>query len=95
MEFIYAGVPLVSAIYFFADDTLMLIKATSSANCLQHILNLYEDVSDQMINKEKTFTLLSPNTVSHVRDEVAAVLGVGHTTKSEKYLGLPVYIGKS
>jgi len=88
------GAPAVSHL-FFADDTLMLIKASAShAECLQQILSLYEDVSGQMVNKEKTSIMFSPNTSKHVRDQVLTALGVEHTAKNEKYLGLPIYIGK-
>jgi hypothetical protein len=96
MGFVFVGVHLESAIYFFADDTLMLINATaSSATCLQHILNMYEHVSEQMINKEKTSIMFSPNTSAHVKDQVLATFGVEHTANNEKYMGLSIYIGKS
>jgi ribonuclease HI len=89
------GAPRISHL-FFADDTLMLINATASnANCLQHILNMYEDVSGQVINKEKTSIMFSPNTSPHVKDQVLTTFGVDHTANNEKYLGLPIYIGKS
>ena len=38
--------------------------------------------------------MFSPNTSKHVRDQVLTALGVEHTAKNEKYLGLPIYIGK-
>jgi hypothetical protein len=90
------GAPCVSHLFFFADDTLMLIKATtSSVYSLQHILNLYEGVSGQMINKDKTSIMFSPNTPTHMRDQVLMALGTSQSANNEKYLGLPVYIGKS
>jgi hypothetical protein len=74
---------------------LTLIKASAShAECLQHILSLYEDASGQMVNKEKTSIMFSPNTSKHVRHQVLTALGVEHTAKNKKYLGLPIYIGK-
>ena len=54
------GAPAVSHL-FFADDTLMLIKASAShAECLQQILSLYQDVSGQMVNKEKNIHYVQP-----------------------------------
>jgi hypothetical protein len=92
---ICSGAPYVSHL-FFADDTLMLIKATGpSANCLQQILELYVEVSGQMVNKDKTSIMFSPNTSPQVKDLVLNELGIQYTAKNEKYLGLPVYIGKS
>jgi hypothetical protein len=47
----------------FADDSLILIRATEGdAKQLQDILDLYESVSGQMINKAKSVVLFSRNT---------------------------------
>jgi hypothetical protein len=47
----------------FADDSLILIRATEGdAKQLQDILDLYESVSGQMINKAKSAVLFSRNT---------------------------------
>jgi hypothetical protein len=54
---------------FFADDTLILLKATTKgARSLQHILELYEEVSSQMLNKDKTSIMFSPNTPQQIRN---------------------------
>jgi len=81
---------------FFADDTLILLKATTKgARSLQHILELYEEVSGQMINKDKTSIMFSPNTPQQIRNLILSELGITSIANNEKYLGLPVYIGKS
>ncbi|WVZ92789.1 hypothetical protein U9M48_038829, partial [Paspalum notatum var. saurae] len=54
-----------------------------------------QGASGQKINKDKTSIMFSPNAPTHVRDHVLRVLGIDHTAKNKKYLGLPVYIGKS
>lgn len=54
---------------FFADDSLILMKATNgSAAELKRILDVYESVSGQMINKDKSSILFSPNTGAAVRN---------------------------
>jgi len=81
---------------FFADDTLILIKAIeSSARALQKILELYEEVSGQMINKDKTCIMFSPNTTQQTQLLGLIELKITKLASNEKYLGLPVYIGKS
>ena len=47
----------------FADDSLLLLKVDDeNATCLQQVLQLYEDCSGQVINKEKSSVLFSRNT---------------------------------
>lgn len=47
----------------FANDSLLLLKVDQeNARCLQHVLQLYEDCSGQVINKEKSSVLFSRNT---------------------------------
>jgi hypothetical protein len=54
---------------FFADDTLILLKATvRGARCLHQVLELYEEVSGQMVNKDKTTIMFSPNTSQQTKD---------------------------
>lgn len=81
---------------FFADDSLILIKASvQGARKLQHILELYEDASGQMINKEKTTTMFSPKTNEEVKNQMLAELGIVQIVRNDKYLGLPVYTRNS
>jgi hypothetical protein len=81
---------------FFADDSLIFIKASVlEARHLQHILSLYEEASGQMINKDKTVVMYSSNTPTNVKMQIMAELSITHITQNEKYLGLPVHIGKS
>jgi len=61
----------------FADDSLILFRANGSdAQHVQGILDLYEECSGQMINKEKSAIMFSPNTRSDVRESVMRALSI-------------------
>jgi hypothetical protein len=89
------GTPCVSHL-LFADDSLILMKATdSNTACLRDLLQVYEVCSGRQINKEKSAILFSKNTKLSVRANIKQVLEVQSETINEKYLGLPVYISRS
>lgn len=81
---------------FFADDSLILMRARNEeAQELKRILGIYERVSRQMINKDKSSILFSPNTTRAVRVQMKATLSISQEKWGERYLGLPVSIGIS
>jgi hypothetical protein len=80
----------------FADDSLVLIKATSeSARTLQNVLQLYEMCSGQTINFDKSSVMFSENTSNARRNQVLGELHIRAEARTEKYLGLPIYVGRS
>lgn len=80
----------------FADDSLLLLKVNQeNATHLQNALHLYEVCSGQTINKEKSSVLFSKNCGEAARIDFLATLGVSQEAKSERYVGLPVYMGTS
>jgi hypothetical protein len=79
----------------FADDSLLLLKSDErSASHLRNILQLYEDCSGQMINKEKSSIMFSRNAGGERKALFKANLGISVEALNEKYLGLPVYMGR-
>jgi len=89
------GAPKVNHL-FFADDSLILMRARASdALELRRILDVYEKASGQVINKEKSSMMFSPNTGQHDRSLMRSNLSITDEASTEKYLGLPVNIGKS
>jgi hypothetical protein len=89
------GAPSINHL-LFADDSLVLIKATKdSARTLQNILQLYEVCSGQTINFDKSSVMFSRNTSHGRRQEVLVELNIRAEARTEKYLGLPVYVGRS
>nr|AAP53315.2 retrotransposon protein, putative, unclassified [Oryza sativa Japonica Group] len=89
------GAPSVSHL-LFADDSLILCRANGGeAQQLQTILQIYEECSGQVINKDKSAVMFSPNTSSLEKGAVMAALNMQRETTNEKYLGLPVFVGRS
>lgn len=80
----------------FADDSLILMKANeANVTCLKNILALYEECSGQKINKEKSSIVFSKNTSTENREEVKNLLEIQSEATNDKYLGLPIHIGRS
>jgi hypothetical protein len=90
------GADLMVSHLLFADDSLILCKANEeNAIKLKEILTVYDDCSGQVINTEKSAVMFSPNTGDTQRRQVTDILSICLETRSEKYLGLPVYVGRS
>jgi hypothetical protein len=81
---------------FFADDSVLLIKANEEeAKDRRDTLDLYENCSGQCINAEKSAIMFSKNCRHQKRVAVKAALAIQRDAWNEKYLGLPVYVGRS
>ncbi len=80
----------------FTDDSLLLSKASvEECENILNILDTYEKSSGQKINREKTSLFVSPNTKETTQAKITNLLGASSTSTIEKYLGLPIVIGKS
>jgi hypothetical protein len=80
----------------FAADSLVLIKANKeSAKSLQKVLQLYEICSGQTVNYAKSSVMFSANTREPQKQQVLQELNIRSEARTEKYLGLPVYVGRS
>lgn len=92
---ICANAPSITHL-LFADDALLFLKANQeNATYLQYVLQVYEACSGQMINKDKSFVLFSKNTCQTAGDEFLSTLGLAQGVRTDKYLGLPIYMGRS
>ena len=81
---------------FFADDSLILMRARENdAKELKYILELYEQAAGQKVNRDKSSIMFSPNTSQEIRSEIKSCLSIVSEARSERYLGLPISIGKS
>jgi hypothetical protein len=77
------GAPMVSHL-LFANDSLILFRAKEGdAQKLQEILNLYEVCSGQMINKDKSAIVFSPNTGENDHGRVMHALNIQRATMND------------
>ncbi len=89
------GGPRVSHL-FFADDSIIFCNAnTEECEALLELLKTYEHASGQKINSGKTALFFSHNAQQDCRQIILNLFGTSTTTQFEKYLGLPLVIGKA
>ena len=80
---------------FFADNNLLFCRARmEDLQVIQHILGRYEQVSGQQINRTKTTLFFSKAVVEEKKREILNFLGVPNIKEYEKYLGLPIVVGR-
>lgn len=89
------GSPLLSHL-FFADDSLLFLKATAS-NCqrMSYLLNIYCVASKQEINFSKSNIFFSPNVPVPLKVQLCSILKVREDVYPGKYIGLPTVWGRS
>ncbi|OMO70912.1 reverse transcriptase [Corchorus capsularis] len=81
---------------FFADDSILFLRASrGDSDGILGILKDFEVASGQQINIDKSSVLFSANTPPLVRVSIMSHLGVQRILERDKYLGLPIMIGKS
>ncbi|XP_012835792.1 PREDICTED: uncharacterized protein LOC105956483 [Erythranthe guttata] len=87
--------PSVSCLCF-ADDTLVFCKATpDNAHTLHRILQDYAAASGQVVNLEKSTMSFCPTTPHGTKNAIQTILGFAIVERHEKYLGMPLTLGKS
>lgn len=78
----------------FADD--IIIFASTDRCSLQLIMNTltaYEEIPDQLVSKEKSHFMLTPNTSQQVVDLISNITAFSKKNSLISYLGCPLYIG--
>ncbi|EEC66671.1 hypothetical protein OsI_32959 [Oryza sativa Indica Group] len=89
------GAPILTHL-FFADDSLLLLKATESvANEMKQIILDYERSSGQIVNRDKSVVMFSSNMDEEEKKVFSHTLGINCIAHNDRYLGLPVFIGRS
>ncbi|GMI81993.1 hypothetical protein HRI_001868600 [Hibiscus trionum] len=81
---------------FFADDSLIFGEVTTE--CAARLLSLLEDYercSGQVINYSKSGIFFSSNCIEYTREDVCRILRVSNLICPEKYLGLPMVVGRN
>jgi hypothetical protein len=80
----------------FADDLILFARATSAeANSLNSVLQQYCGWSGQSINFNKSSIHFSKNTAHLVIQSISGIFPFTKALTSSKYLGLPLFFGKS
>ncbi|XP_057808453.1 uncharacterized protein LOC131022930 [Salvia miltiorrhiza] len=80
----------------FADDCIIFGRANvNEVGIIRHTLELYEGVSGQKVNLDKSSISFSGGVVEEVKNEMAGLLGVSHQDQQGVYLGIPSTIGRS
>jgi hypothetical protein len=80
----------------FADDLILFTKVTSTeAVILNSCLELYCSWYGQAINISKSSIHFSKNTAPSTINSISDIIPFKRTSISSKYLGLPLFFGKS
>ena len=87
------GSPFITHL-LFADDTMFFCRSSEGGVAkLKEILNVYEAVSGQRINLQKSAITFSAKTPPEVKLRVKATLDIAAEGGAGKYLGLPELFG--
>jgi hypothetical protein len=65
----------------------------NNATSLQQVLDTYCANSGQLVSLKKCSILFSPNTTALMRAEICEALHIDTEALSDKYLGLPTFVG--
>ena len=80
---------------FFADDSLVFCRArVGDVEKNQEILGKYERASGQKINSDKTTLFFGNNASCATKEEIKNLLEVPEIKEYERYLELPVVVGR-
>lgn len=80
---------------FFVDDSLLSGAASKEgAEHIHKIISIYEGASGKKVNYDKSLLYIGKNVSEDAKTEVVAKLGVRVASNSEKYLGLPMMVGR-
>jgi hypothetical protein len=80
----------------FADDNIVFLEATvESLNTLKWALTEYEAASGQKVNLQKSSIFFGEGCDQAKKTDLKQVIGVIEEALSERYLGLPMAVGRS
>lgn len=81
---------------FFADDCILFGDAFCKGACtVRDVIHEYEMISGQRVNFDKSLIYFRANVDSTIRGIIINLLGVRLAASPEKYLGLPMIVGRN
>ncbi|XP_016690615.1 uncharacterized protein [Gossypium hirsutum] len=81
---------------FFPDDCILFGDVSSEgAGVVREIIREYEKASGQRVNFEKSLIYFGANVQTEVKEDIVNQQGVRLASNPEKYLGLPMMVGKN
>jgi hypothetical protein len=82
--------------HLFADDSIVFLEVSkSNLETLKRVLARYECCSGQWVNLQKSSIYFGKGCADADCAELKSVLGIDCEALSEKYLGLPMVVGRS
>lgn len=80
---------------FFADDCILFGDASAEgATVVGNVIKEYESLLGQRVNFEKSLIFFGANVNVNIKDTIINILGVRVALNPEKYLGLPMMVGR-
>ncbi|KAA3474875.1 reverse transcriptase [Gossypium australe] len=80
---------------FFTDDSILFGDASrEGAEAVRDVINEYEPISGQRVNFEKSLIYFGANVKPEVKENIVNMLGVRMANNPDKYLGLPMMVGR-
>lgn len=92
---IATNAPNISHLLYVDDNILFCRAKLSEARAIMNILQLYQEVSGQMINLDKSEMVFSPNISQDFKRRFQECLPVKISDSICKYLGMPTQFGRS
>ncbi|XP_015159877.1 uncharacterized protein [Solanum tuberosum] len=79
----------------FADDIIIFTSGRKkSLELIMYTLNIYEETSGQLVNKDKSHFMVHSNAFNSTRDRIKRITGFKQKEGPITYLGCPLYIGR-
>ena len=85
-----------NGLQIFANDSLIFCRAKmGDVQAIQSVLSQYEKASEQQVNGSKTNLFFGKSVPDSTKNALKNLLGVPKINEYEKYLGLPIVVGRN
>lgn len=78
----------------FEDNCVLFGRANlDERQKFNNLLSIYEDASNQNLNKQKTSLFFNSNTKKPIKEEIQKAIKASENSSYDKYLSLPTIMG--